>query len=251
MGLFSKRQRTVLPPQVIALLAEFGRASITARAAGRPVDDPRFGWEYMSETMMALGGEHRDEVIQELHAASATAPEPDRELVTFGAYRLLAEYDGQLDDPRFWELCDASLEYMHARGFSSGHLTGYEAQRWVAVHGDLRSSFDGIVEVPVPDASNAPPVDELAPGSNKLFALTAPLPEGNAFYVERRPDGTCGIVSERQKSSDDPTRVRSDETYLGSFSDLPESLRALGRMFGTRPYWADPDLDPYFPSRRA
>ncbi len=250
MGLFSKRQRAVIPPQVIGLLGEFGQASIAARAAGRPVDDPRFGWEYMSDTMMALGGEHRREVIQELYAAASTSSEADRDLVTFGAYRLLAEYDGQLDDPRFWELCDTSLDYMRSRRFSSGHLTGYEAQRWVAVHGELRSSFDGIVETPVPGPDIAPPVEELGTGTNKLLALTAPLPEGNAFYAERGNDGTYVIFSERQKDSDDLTRVRCEESYLGSFGSLPNLLRAIGQMFGTKPYWADPDLDPYFPSRR-
>jgi hypothetical protein len=251
VGIFAKRQRAVVPPQVIGLLGAFGQASITARAAGRPVDDPRFGWEYMSDTMLALGGEQRNEVIQELYIAASTASDSDRDLVTFGVYRLLAEYDGQLDDQRFWELCDASLNYMHSRGFSSGHLTGYEAQRWIAVHGELRSSFDGIVDVAVPNPDSAPSVDELVPGANKLVALTAPLPEGNAFYAERQQDGTYAIFSERQKSSEDPTRARYDETYLGSFDGLPDVLRALGQMFGTRPYWADPDLDPYFPSRRA
>jgi hypothetical protein len=211
MGLFSKRQRSVVPPQVIAMLGAFGRASMSARAAGRPVDDPRFGWEYMSDTMMALGGDQRDQVVQELYVAASSAPEADREDVTFGAYRLLAEFDGQLDDRRFWELCDASLDYIRARGFSSGHLTGYEAQRWVAVHGDLRTSFDRIVDVAVPEPANAPPVDELEPGTNKLLALTGPLPEGNAFYGERGVDGAYVIFSERRKNSDDPTRVRCDE----------------------------------------
>lgn len=251
MGLFSKRQRALIPSQVIGLLGAFGEASIAARAAGRPVDDPRFGWEYMSDTMLALGTEQRGEVIQELYDAASTASDSDRTLVTFGAYRLLAEYDGQLDDQRFWELCDASLDYMHTRGFSSGHLTGYEAQRWVAVHGELRSSFDGIIDVAVPDVASAPPVDEIDLGTNKLLALTAPLPEGNAFYAERGADGTYVIFSEREKSSDEPIRMRCDESYLGSFTTMPEVLRAIGQMFGTRPYWADDDVSPYFPSKRA
>jgi hypothetical protein len=215
VGLFSKRQRAVIPLQVIGNLGAFGQASVAARAAGRPVDDPRFGWEFMTDTMMALSGESRAAAIQQLYTAASTASAADHSLVTFGAYRLLAEYDGQLDDPRFWELCDASLDYMRSRGFSSGHLTGYEAQRWIAVHGELRSSFDGIVEVAVPDPANAPPSGELDPGTNKLLALTAPLPEGNAFYAERGTDGTYVIFSERRKSSEDPTRKRCDEGYLG------------------------------------
>jgi hypothetical protein len=250
VGLFSKRQRAVIPPQVIGSLGAFGQASLGARAAGRQVDDPRFGWGYMSDTMMALGDGRRDAAIQELYAAVTTASDAEQELVTFGAYRLLAEYDGQLDDPRFWELCDASLGSMHSPGFSSGHLTGYEAQRWIAVHGDLRSSFDGIVDVAVPEPADAPLVGEPDPGVTKLVVPTAPLPEGNAFYAERGLDGQYVIFSERQKDSDDPTLVRCDEGDLGSFATMPDLLRALGQMFGTRPYWAEADVDPYFPSRR-
>jgi hypothetical protein len=250
VGIFSKRQRAVIPPQVIGMLGEFGQASVAARAAGRPVDDPRFGWEYMSDTMMALGDERRDAAIEEVYTAASTASDEDRSLVTFGAYRLLAEYDGQLDDPQFWELCDASLDYLHSRGFSSGQLTGYEAQRWIAVHGDLRSSFDRIVEVDVPSADTAGPLPELAVGEDKLLALTEPLPVGNAFYAERQTEDLYIIFSERNRSADDPTRQRYDETNLGTFSSMRDLYFALGHMFGTRPYWADDSVDPYFPARR-
>ena len=44
--------------------------------------------------------------------------------------------------------------------------------------------------------------------------------------------------------------VLLNESHLGSLGSLADLLRVLGQMFGTRPYWADPDLDPYFPSRR-
>lgn len=63
-------------------------------------------------------------------------------MATVGAYRLLAEFDGDLRDERFVALQDAYLNLMRDMGFSSMHLTGYESSRWIETHGDLRSSFD-------------------------------------------------------------------------------------------------------------
>jgi hypothetical protein len=259
MSLFSKRPRSVVPPSVIGMLEAYGQAAIDARRHGAPVDDTRFGWDnFMGPVHMAMLGNDRDQVIQEIYEAAWGTAAPGTtargttvsERRVFGAYRLLAEFDGGLADQRFLELCDISLEYMHSMRFSSGHLTGYERDRWVATHGEVRSSFDGIVDVAVPSREDLPIARPLGLGESRLIALTAPLPSGNAFYAEHRSDGSYAVFSERPRSSDDPTRVRCDETFLGTIKDLPDLFRAVGDMFGTPPFWADDDLQPYFPARR-
>jgi hypothetical protein len=156
-----------------------------------------------------------------------------------------------LRDERFLRLFDRSLEYLRGLGLSSGHLTGFEAERWVEVHGELRSSFDGIFDVPVPSPDEAPEVEPLAPGQSRLLALTSPLPEGNAFFAEHRPDGTFVAYSERPRNTEDPTRVRCEEEELGTHQALEALMSAVGRMFGTPPYWFEASMEPYFPSRRA
>jgi hypothetical protein len=247
MGLFSRRERPVLPASVISSLAEYGKAVLASRS-GSPID-PRFGWDYVGPVASAMRGPQRDRAIQELYDAARVAS--DRPMATIGAYNLMSESEVPTGDERFLELCDASLEHMRLMHYSSGSLTRAEADRWIEVHGDLRSSFDGIVDAAVPGPSEAPPAADLSPGESKLVALTAPLPEGNAFYAERQTGDRYIVFSERQHSSDDPTRGRCDETYLGVFATMPDLLRAVGQMFGTRPYWADEDLELYFPSRRA
>jgi hypothetical protein len=84
-----------------------------------------------------------------------------------------------------------------------------------------------------------------------FLALASPLPDGNAFYGERQDDSTYVVFSERPRNSDDRTRQRYEESELGTFTSMSDLLRAVGQMFGSRPYWADDDLGPYFPSRRA
>jgi len=250
MGLFQRRSETVVPGEILALLSAYGTAVLSARLAGKPVTDPRFDWGAFLgpvHTPLMLGD--RDRVIGELYDAAVNAE--DRETAIVGAYRLLAEFNPELDDSRFLSLYDEALESMHAAGFSSGHLTRPEADRWIAVHGDLPSSFDGIIEIEVPDREHSPPAKRLEAGASRMLALTEPLPQGNAFFAERSSDEAYVVYSERQQSADNPTRARYEEDQLGTFDSLEDLLRAVGEMFGTPPYWFDQDLEPYFPRRRS
>jgi hypothetical protein len=250
MSLFQRRPKTIVPREILALLPAYGAAVLSARAAGQPVTDPRFDWEsFVGPVHTPLMLDDREQVIGELYEAAVNAE--DRETATVGAYQLLAEFNPELEATRFLSLYDDALEYMRKAGFSSGHLTRFEADRWIATHGELRSSFDGIVEVHVPDADELPSTKPLEVGSSRMLALTEPLPRGNAFFAEHRPDGTHVVYSERPKSLDDPTRSRYEESHLGTFDSLEGLLRALAEMFGRPPHWSDQDLEPYFPYRRA
>lgn len=143
MGLFQRRPATVVPEEILVSLPAYGAAVLSARAAGQPVTDPRFDWErFVGPVHTPLMMGDRNQVIGELYDAAVNAE--DRALAIVGAYRLLAEFNPELDDPRFLALYDDALEHMRAAGFSSGHLTRFEAERWVKMHEDLRTSFDGL-----------------------------------------------------------------------------------------------------------
>jgi hypothetical protein len=251
MGLFSRRPRTILEPEIPASLTAYGQAIIDGRRAGRGITDPRFGWEnFILPVRRALLCDDRDGAIGELCDAASMAD--DARLARVGAYGLLDEASVELDDERFLALRDDALDYFRAQRFSSGHLTRIEADRWIEVHGDLRSSFDGIVDVDPPAPGEVPEPQSLdEPGGARMIALTAPLPDGNAFFAERRDDGMFVVFSERQRSDVDQTRARYEEDDVGAFPTLTGLLAAVGQTFGTPPHWANDDLLPYFPSRRA
>lgn len=250
MRLFGGRPRTAMPASVLTSLPAFGDAALDARAAGRPVNDPRFDWEsFLGPATSAYRVAGTEKATSEI--VEAVSSGPGRESAILGAYSLLAEIDPESRDPRYLSLIDEVLELLRTRRFSSGHLSRYEADRWVETHGELRSSFDGIYEVEVPDPGAQPAATSLEPGTSRVLATTGPPPEGNSFFAERSPDGSYLVFSERLKSDDEPVRMRYEEPQLGTFDSLEELLRALGAMFGTRPYWADPELDPYFPRRRS
>jgi len=210
--------------------------------------DSRFGWDYVGPVINGLGRPEREAIIAQLWDIGSNATDP---LVTIGAYELLNEGASPEQDERFIALRDSTLNYLHDHKYSSGHLSRYEADRWIATHGDLRTSFDGIVERTIPNPDSLPALPELAVGESQLLALTAPLPDGNAFYAERRDETTYIIYSERNRSADDPTRQRYDEDQLGAFASLQALYIAFGEHFGTRPWWADDRVDPYFPLQRS
>lgn len=232
----------MVPASVTSRLAEYGRHKTAARS-GRTDGDP-FGWDYFSPVAQAMNNGQAEMVLTELTDAAAS----DDPHVTIGAYGVLAEIDPSITDPRYLALMDKTLDYLQRNGFSSGHLNGFEASRWVELHGDLRSTFDSIIDAaPV---GGAVPLPGLARGESILLALAAPLPDGNAFFVERRGDGSYIIYSERCRSSDDPTRSRYEETYLGAFESMTRACAALGEMFGTPPHWSHDAMPQFYPRRQ-
>ena len=103
---------------------------------------------------------------------------------------------------------------MYERGLSSGHLTGYEAQRWIETHGDLRMSFDRIEEIAPPDPNALMElVPELARGEALMVAAMGPRSDDNQFYVEHLPDGTYGAFSMRPRSTEEPAPMRCEEAH--------------------------------------
>jgi hypothetical protein len=257
--MFSKRKRTVLSAATLDKLVEYGHVVLDARRTGRPVTDPRFDWtNFLGPIHMAMSTSDKDAIVDELFEAASSAGQ--RDLATLGAYRVLAEFS-HMDDRRYLQLCDASLDYLRSAGLSSNQLTGYEAQRWTETHGDLRLSFDRLFEVSVPSPIEAPPVKQLARGETRMLTLTGPLPGGNAFFAEHRPEGGYIVFLEGPQSVLNHApglrllswseRVREDQISMGVFDSLPALLRDLGHRLGIPPYWADDDLEPYFPQRRS
>lgn len=243
MSWFSKQPKTLVPGNVLAQLNSFGSARWEARKSSRPVSDPRFEWDGFFSKVLPAYQSSLARTVAELHDAAAADP-----LSRYGAYQVIAEFEPGCKEPLYLELMDAALKMMYDSGLSSGHLTGYEAERWIATHGDLRTSFDRLVEVTPPSASAT--ALSLAPGQAMKVAGMGPGELDNQFWIERTETSTYRAFSMRPKNSEATTLTRYEEQMVGESDSADGILRALGRYLREPTYWALKELDPYFIERR-
>lgn len=237
----------LIPPSVLEQLREFGALSLDTRTKGVPLNDTRFGWEPFFSLVLRAWQADPARAVAELHAAAGDDP-----YAKFGGYLVFAEFDPSSKEPLFLDLCDAGLDLMYERGLSSGHLTGYEAQRWIETHGDLRTSFDRIEEIAPPDANALTELlPELDRGEALMVAAMGPRSDDNQFYVEHLADGTYGAFSMRPRNTEEPTPMRCEEPTIRHADHLAGVLQGLGEYLRIQPYWAHEALQPFFTERRS
>lgn len=243
MRWFSKRPKRLVPDEVLRRLNSFGSARWEAVKSGRPVNDPRFAWGDFFGKVFHAYQLSSTRTVAELHDGAGDDP-----LARFGAYALIAEITSGCEEPLYLELMDGALQMMYDAGLSSGCMTGYEAQRWIVTHGDLRTSFDRLVEVaPSPPGTT---VLDLVPGQSVKVAVLGPDDLANQFWIECTEASKYRAFSMRRKDSDATTLSRCEEPLIGESDSGEGILIALGRYLREPTYWALKELDPYFIERR-
>lgn len=243
MPWFSKRSGTLVPREVLGQLNAFGRASWDAKVSGRPVTDPRYDWTNFFSKILPAYQANPDQLIAEIHAAAG-----DDTFAKIGGYRVIADFEPGIKHPLYLEMMDACLQMMYDQGLASIHMTGYEKGRWIDTHGDIRTSFDRIIEVTPPRHHTANLA--LAPGDSLMVAKMGPHELDNQFWIERINNVTYGAFSMRQWDSDAVALTRCEEKEIGKYETADGVLRDLGIFLRLRPHWAHEELDPYFPERR-
>jgi hypothetical protein len=244
VGWFSKRNSSgLVPGDVLNQLSAFGHASLDAKARGQLLTDPRYDWSNFFSRFLDAYQANLTEAIAEIHASAGGDP-----YAMYGGYLLVAEFEPASQDALYLEMMDAGLKLKYELKLSSAYLTGFEADRWIATHGDLRTSFDRIVEVAAPEHHTAS-VD-LSLGESLVVARMGPDPLDNQFCIERCGASTFGAFSMRKRDSDAVTLIRCEEPTIPESDSADGVLRSLGLYLRLRPYWAHEQLEPFFPERR-
>ncbi|RLV47707.1 hypothetical protein D9V37_16290 [Nocardioides mangrovicus] len=243
MPLFSRRPRNLVPQEIVEQLNSFGNASWEAKLNSETLVDDRFNWPNFFARFLPAYQTDLARSIAELHAAAGADG-----LARYGGYRLVAEFDAACEDPNYLEMMDAALDLMYEHDLSSIHLTGYERDRWMTTRGDVKTTFDRIVEVEL-DPRLVSGL-EIEPGQRIMLALMGPKPLDNQFWIERREDSMYEGFSMRQWDSDAGVLTRCEEKEIGSSATVEEALASLGRYLRRAPYWAHSALDPFFPEKR-
>jgi len=246
MRWFSNRSPAgLVPSDILGQLNAFGHASFDAKVRSVPVTDPRYDWANFFSRLLPSYQANQAQMIAEIHDAAGGDP-----YTMYGGYCLVAEFEPASQDPLYLEMMDAGLRLMYDRKLSSGQLTGYEADRWIKTHGDLRVSFDRIVDVAVPAPAQQSANVDLRPGESVMVAKMGPDPLDNQFHLERIDDSLFGAFSMRKWDSDAVSLTRCEERDVPQSNTADGVLRSLGQYLRLRPYWAHEQLEPFFPERR-
>jgi hypothetical protein len=244
MPWFSNRSSAgLVPSDMLKQLSAFGRASLDAKVRSQPLTDPRYDWTNFFSRMLPAYQANLTRAIAEIHAAAGGDP-----YAMYGGYRIVAEFESAVEDPLYLDMMDAGLNLMYDMKLSSGHLTRYEADRWITTHGDLRTSFDRIVDVAPPEHHAAR--INLVPGESLMVAAMGPDPLDNQFHIERLGQNAFGAFSMRKRDSDAVTLARCEEPTISQSDTAEGVLASLGQYLRLRPYWAHEELGPFFPEHR-
>jgi hypothetical protein len=145
--------------------------------------------------------------------------------------------DPKLDQPDFNAIALAGLEFLRSHGVPTSRLSLNEMDLWHRLRGD---DAPWLVGRPLPSDRLTP----LQPGEVRRVAQVFPGPRSNVIYVKQAAPDRYVAVIDGEWSEEDPRRVQNE--WYGART-LHELYVLIGRGFQTPCYWADQELEPYFP----
>lgn len=226
MPLFSRRPQTRLPADILAQLEQLGRAAYDPSGYESP-------WQ-LTVAMYHLAQEDRDSFLADLAAVAL----PAGGWPVYGAMKLIMDIlEPDLDQPDFNAIALAGLEFFRSHGVPTSRLSPNEMGLWHRLQGDDAPWLVG--RPPPPDR-----LTPLQPGEVRRVAQVFPGPRSNVIYVKQTAPDRYVAVVDGEWSEEDRRRVQNEWYAARSLHDL---YVRIGQGFQTPCYWADHELEPYFP----
>lgn len=226
LSLFGRRPRRRLPADILAQLEQLGRAAYDPSSAEAP-------WQ-LTVAMYQLAQEDRDGFLGEL----ATVSLPAGGWPVYGAMKLVMDIlEPKPDQPDFNAIVLAGLEFLRSHGVPTSRLSPNEMDQWRRLRVD---DAPWLMGRPVPPDRLTP----LRPGEVRRVAQVFPGSSSNVIYVKQAAPESYVAVIDGEWSAEDPRRVQNDWYQARSLHEL---YVRIGEGFQTPCYWANRELEPYFP----
>jgi hypothetical protein len=226
MPMFGRAARRRLPAETLTQLEQLGRSQYDPGSCDSP-------WQFVS-SMYQLAQDDREGFLADLAALVV----PVGGWPAYGGLRLLWEiFSADLSQPDFDAIALTGLQFLRSHGVPSSRVSPYELAIWHRLQGDNTPWLIG----------RPPPADRLTPlkwGDVRKVAQVFPGPSSNLILVRQDAPERYVAVIDGQWSEEDPRRVQN-EWY--SAETLHELYLRIGDAFQVPCYWADPELEPYFP----
>lgn len=226
MPLFGRRARTRLPADALSQLELLGRSSFDPQACESP-------WQFVA-AMYPLSQDDRNGFLADLAAVTV----PSGGWPAYGALKLLWEMFGtDMDQPDFNAIAMAGLQFLRSHGVPPNRVSQFDLGIWHRLQGE---DTPWLVGRPAPPDRLTP----LRPGEIRKVAQVVAGEHSNFIYVRRDAPDRYAAVIDGEWSEEDPRRVQNDWYAAESLHQL---YIRIGEAFQVPCYWADPQLELYFP----
>ena len=155
-----------------------------------------------------------------------------------GACRALELLSGDLDDPSYHAMLEASLDYLRSLGVPKMRLNGYEFEFW-ATHKGRTEPWLEARPLPV-----NPTLTPLAQGEDRRIVQMESAPDSNAIYARMVDPQTFQALIDARWNDEDPTRSRTEWKTASSLYDL---YKIVGAALSVPPHWAHSEFEPFIP----
>lgn len=227
-----------MPADIAAKMAKYGRSrrNPPRDASELLAYDPYESGAYI-ETLRAMPpDEQRAWVI-----ALSDAVVPLGGWAAYGAADLvMAAMDHPVDLAAYRSILDARLQFQRSSCVWESELSINEKVYWRETHPDE------LWMTPTnPPSRDAAVITDLPVGQERRIAVMSAVPDSNEVYAYRPEAGRyVAIVEAPVERGADRGRVRDEADWADNLYDL---YCKLGQHMHLSNYWADPELEPFFP----
>lgn len=226
MPLFGRRARTRLPADALRQLEQLGRSSLDPQTYQAP-------WQFVA-AMYPLSQADRDGFLADLASVAA----PAGGWPAYGALKLLWEMFGtDLDQPDFNAIAIAALQFLRSHGLPPNRMSQFDLRIWHRLQGEDTPWLVG--RPPPPDR-----LTPLRPGEIRKVAQVFAGEHSNVIYVRQDAPDRYVAVIDGEWSEEEPRRVQND---WHSAKSLHQLYTRIAEAFQVPCFWADPQLESYFP----
>ena len=226
MPLFGRRAHTRLPADTLSQLEQLGRSSFDPQAYESP-------WQFVA-AMYPLSRDDRDGFLADL----AVVAVPAGGWPAYGALKLLWEmFSTDLDQPDFNAIAMAGLQFLRSHGVPTSRVSQFDQRIWHRLQGEDPPWL--VARPPPPDR-----LTPLRPGEIRKVAQVFPGEHSNLIYVRQDAPNRYVAVIDGEWSEEDARRVQNDWQEARTLHQL---YIRIGEAFQVPCYWADPQLELYFP----
>jgi hypothetical protein len=236
VGFLNRKQKGLLPSDLVPLMERFGRHEIDPM---RSTDDSYGVFQSTQEPLLNAAREDPQEFIRAL----ADTCVPAGGWAVYGADRTVVNLVGVNPGGDDWfRILDASIQFLRSNYVPPMRVPPYAWERFI----DQGGTGNTWLELRSPPERGTVEITPLSDGDTRRIVKLGPEPDANVILARRDGDSYVALVDAKW-SDEDPTRSQSEWKRAPDLHDLYLEVAWSSQVWD----WADPEIEPFFPAPKA